>query len=80
MEIENFMTFIITALIFVMTLGIGTIFVLNKSIWQGKRAGVFFILGINTGVLLHTLFTALSLSLIVAKSATAFSLIKYISI
>ncbi|MBQ0768888.1 MAG: LysE family translocator, partial [Bizionia sp.] len=78
MGIENFMTFIITALFFVMTPGIDTIFVLNKSIGQGKKAGVYSTLGINTGILVHTLFAALGLSLIVAKSATAFSVIKYI--
>lgn len=78
MGIENFLTFIITALFFVMTPGIDTIFVLNKSIGQGKKAGVYSTLGINTGILVHTLFAALGLSLIVAKSATAFSVIKYI--
>ncbi|TYB80230.1 LysE family translocator [Bizionia saleffrena] len=78
MGIENFMTFIITALFFVMTPGIDTIFVLNKSIGQGKKAGVYSTLGINTGILVHTLFAALGLSIIVAKSAMAFSIIKYI--
>ncbi|MDJ1493593.1 LysE family translocator [Cytophagaceae bacterium DM2B3-1] len=75
--IDNFLVFSITALIFIMTPGIDTIFILNKSISQGKRAGIFSTIGTNSGVLLHTLFAALGLSLIVAQSALAFSLVKY---
>jgi len=77
MGIENFFTFIITALLFIMTPGIDTIYILNKSVGQGKRAGIYSTLGINTGVLVHTLFAALGLSLLVAKSALAFSVLKY---
>lgn len=75
--IENFGLFIITALLFIITPGIDTIFVLNKSIGQGKKAGIFASIGINGGVLIHTLFAALGLSLLVAKSATAFLFLKY---
>jgi RhtB (resistance to homoserine/threonine) family protein len=78
MGVENFLSFIITALIFIMTPGIDTIFILNKSIGQGRRAGIYSTLGINTGVLVHTIFAALGLSLIVAKSAFAFMVLKYL--
>lgn len=78
MGLENFLTFVITALIFIMTPGIDTVFILNKSIGQGKKAGIYSTLGINTGILVHTLFAALGLSLIIAKSAIAFAIIKYL--
>jgi threonine/homoserine/homoserine lactone efflux protein len=78
MGIENFYTFSITALLFIMTPGIDTIFVLNKSIVQGKKAGIYSTLGINSGVLIHTIFAALGLSVIVAQSAIAFTVIKYL--
>ncbi|NKI28230.1 LysE family translocator [Arenibacter sp. 6A1] len=78
MGIENFITFMLTALIFIMTPGMDTIFVLNKSIIQGRRSGIFATLGINTGVLTHTLFGALGLSVLLSKSEFAFSMIKYI--
>lgn len=67
----------ITALLFIMTPGIDTIYILNKSVGQGKKAVIYSTLGINTGVLIHTLFAALGLSLLVAKSALAFSCLKY---
>jgi len=77
MGIENFITFMITALLFVMTPGLDTIFILNKSIGQGRKSGVYASLGINTGVMTHTLLAALGLSVILASSPYAFLIIKY---
>jgi len=74
MGVENFLTFIVTALFFIMTPGIDIIFILNKSIGQGRTAGVHSTLGINSGVLVHTIFAALGLSLIMAKSLHSLSL------
>ncbi|MDX1328768.1 MAG: LysE family translocator, partial [Arenibacter sp.] len=78
MGIENFLAFLLTALFFVMTPGLDTVFILNKSITQGRKAGFYASLGINSGVLVHTLFAALGLSILIAQSAMAFSLIKYL--
>jgi len=78
MGIENYLAFLITATLFVMTPGIDTLFVLNKSIGQGRKSGVYATLGINAGVLTHALIGALGLSVLIAKSAIAFTLIKYI--
>ncbi|TDT43845.1 threonine/homoserine/homoserine lactone efflux protein [Maribacter spongiicola] len=77
MGIENFITFMITALLFVMTPGLDTIFILNKSIGQGRKSGVYASLGINTGVITHTLLAALGLSVVLASSPYAFLIIKY---
>lgn len=78
MGIENFMAFLITTLIFVVTPGMDTIFVLNKSIGSGKRSGVYAGLGINLGIMVHTLFGALGLSMIIAKSPMGFLTVKYL--
>ena len=78
MGIENFITFMITALFFIMTPGIDTVFVLNKSIGQGRKSGVYAVLGISAGVLTHTFFAALGLSMLIAKSVFFFILIKYV--
>jgi RhtB (resistance to homoserine/threonine) family protein len=78
MGIENFTTFMVTALLFIMTPGIDTVFVLNKSISAGKKPGIYATLGVNSGVMVHTLFAALGLSIILAKSALAFTVIKYL--
>ncbi|MCE7053901.1 LysE family translocator [Algoriphagus sp. AGSA1] len=78
MGIENGLAFMVTALIFIMTPGIDTVFVLNKSISQGRKSGIYAMLRVNAGVLTHTLFAALGLSVLIAKSAFAFMLIKYL--
>lgn len=75
--IENYWLFMVTAFIFIMTPGIDTVFVLNKSITQGRKSGFYATMGLKSGVLVHTLFAALGLSIIVAQSALVFSIVKY---
>lgn len=77
MGIQNYYLFLVTAFIFIITPGIDTMFVLNRSLGQGRKAGIYSSLGISSGILVHTLFAALGLSLIVAKSAMAFAIVKY---
>lgn len=78
MGIENFIAFLVATVLFVLTPGIETVFLINKSISQGRRSGVYTSFGLNTGALVHTLFGALGLSIMVAKSAIFFALIKYL--
>ena len=53
MGIQNYLTFLVTVFVFIMTPGIDTLFIINKSIGQGKRAGIYTISGIIAGVLFH---------------------------
>lgn len=78
MGIENFTSFAFTALLFIMTPGMDTVFVLNKTISQGKTSGAYAALGVNAGVIVHTLLAALGLSILVAQSPQAFTVIKYL--
>lgn len=77
MGIVSYTTFIIASLLFIMSPGIDTIFILNKAIAQGRRSGVYATLGITTGVIIHTTFAAFGLSMLLAQSAMAFNLVKY---
>jgi threonine/homoserine/homoserine lactone efflux protein len=52
-------------------------YILGRSISQGKKAGVLSALGIASGALVHCAFAALGLSLILTKSALAFEIVKY---
>ncbi|REH45056.1 threonine/homoserine/homoserine lactone efflux protein [Tenacibaculum gallaicum] len=78
MGIENFIAFLVATVLFVLTPGIETVFLINKSISQGRRSGVYTSFGLNTGALVHTLLGALGLSIMIAKSAIFFALIKYL--
>ncbi|WP_217635879.1 LysE family translocator [Flavobacterium glycines] len=70
--IENYTLYIITAIIFILTPGIDTIFILNKSLTKGKKAGIYSSIGVCSGILVHTLFAALGLSMIIAKQLLHF--------
>lgn len=75
--IIHFETFLIAGILLNLTPGNDTIFILSKSIAQGKKAGIMSVLGIATGSLIHTTLAALGLSIIIAKSLLAFTIIKY---
>ncbi len=76
--IENYVGFIIVGILLNLTPGSDTIYILTRSIAQGKKAGIVSVLGIETGCLVHTVCAALGLSLILASSAKLFMLVKYI--
>ncbi|KFF23464.1 LysE family translocator [Chryseobacterium vrystaatense] len=76
--IENLGGFILAAIIVVTTPGIDTIMVLTRSISKGRTAGLYSALGVSLGLIFHTCAVTFGLSLIVAQSVIAFSIIKYI--
>jgi RhtB (resistance to homoserine/threonine) family protein len=75
--IIHFETFVLTGVLLNLTPGNDTIFILSKSIAQGRKAGIMSVLGIATGSLVHTTLAALGLSVIIAKSVLLFTIIKY---
>ena len=78
--IENYFGFLIAGIILNLTPGADTIYILTRSIAQGRKAGVYSVLGICTGASVHTLLAAFGLSIILAKSIVAFSIVKYIGV
>ncbi|MEZ4810862.1 MAG: LysE family translocator [Allomuricauda sp.] len=76
--IVNFETFLIAGLILNLTPGTDTMYILGRSLGQGKKAGVLSALGICTGSIFHIIFATMGLSIILAKSATAFEIVKYL--
>jgi threonine/homoserine/homoserine lactone efflux protein len=77
-EIVNFEVFIITAVLLNITPGTDTMYIISRSIAQGRRAGIFSALGISAGIVVHTLLAAFGLSVILLQSAFLFNLIKVI--
>jgi len=57
--------------------GPDTIYLVTRSIAQGRRAGLLSSWGLCTGALVHTLAAALGLSAVLSASAHAFSAVKY---
>ena len=78
--IVNYSGFVIAGIILNLTPGVDTMYILTRSVSQGKRAGYYSVFGIGTGALIHTTLGSLGLSLILAKSATAFLIVKYLGV
>ena len=75
--IHDFPLFVFSCILLNITPGQDTMYILGRSVAQGRQAGFMSVLGIMTGVLVHTLLAALGLSVILATSSLAFSIIKY---
>lgn len=76
--IENYLGFVLAAILLNLTPGTDSMYIITRSVSQGQAAGVYSVLGITTGALVHTLFAALGLSVLLANSPTAFMIVKYI--
>lgn len=76
--ITSYSIFLVSSILLNLTPGADTLYIVGNSISNGRRAGVLSALGISTGCLIHTLLAALGLSVILAQSALAFSIVKYL--
>lgn len=74
--IEHYGLLIVTALALNISPGPDSLYILARTVQQGRRAGIWSLLGINAGCLVHTLAVATGLSALLAASATAFTVIK----
>jgi threonine/homoserine/homoserine lactone efflux protein len=70
--------FVLSGLLLNVTPGADTLYIVARGTTQGARAGAVAALGIGAGCIVHTLAAALGLSAILATSATAFTLVKWI--
>ncbi len=78
METELLLSFIGASILLILMPGPDNIFVLTESLTKGQRTGVSISLGLASGIVIHTIAAATGLSIIIQKSAIAFSIIKYL--
>jgi len=74
----TFLAFLFAAVVLAMTPGPGIAYVVARTVAGGRSEGLASCLGTGLGGLLHVLAAALGLSLLVAQSAIAFNIVKYI--
>lgn len=74
--VDGFWLFLSASFLLWITPGPDTLYILARTLSQGRLAGVLSVLGISTGILAHTLFAAIGLSAILMTSALAFTAIK----
>ena len=74
--IHDFGLFLVAGILLNLTPGPDTLYILGRSVAQGREAGIASAFGISLGSIFHTCAAALGLSVILATSALAFVAIK----
>ncbi|QIN81270.1 LysE family translocator [Rubrobacter tropicus] len=72
--------FVLASLALTLVPGPAVLYIVARSVEGGRPAGLVSVLGITTGGLLHTAFAAVGLSAILASSATAFAVVKWVGV
>jgi len=73
----SFLTFLLAALVLAVTPGPGIAYVIARTVAGGRAEGLASCFGTAMGGMLHVFAAATGLSLLVAQSAMAFSVVKY---
>ena len=77
-EISNLGLFITMSWILILTPGPDIIYVITRGMSLGRKAGLYSAFGVTLGLLVHTTFAALGLSIILKSSGMVFQVIKYL--
>lgn len=78
MPVHHLGLFILSGLLLNITPGQDTLYIVGRTMSQGRRAGLMSVLGIASGSIIHTLAAAFGLSAILATSAGAFTAVKLV--
>lgn len=78
MEFSNIWLFVLTAATLLIIPGPAVLYIMARSIEQGKKAGIVSVLGVSLGGSVHVLAGAIGVSAILMTSATAFNIVKYL--
>jgi threonine/homoserine/homoserine lactone efflux protein len=76
--LHSYLLFCAASLALCMSPGPDMVYLLSRCVAQGRRAGVVAALGINTGSYVHLIAAVTGLSAILATSAMAFTVVKWI--
>ncbi len=71
-------TFVLAAGLLIVAPGPAVLYVVARSVDQGKLAGIVSVLGIALGALVHSLAAAVGITAVLAASALAFTTVKYL--
>jgi threonine/homoserine/homoserine lactone efflux protein len=77
-ELSTLAVCIIAALVLLVTPGPAVLYIVARSIDQGRLAGLVSTLGVGVGTLFHVAAAALGVSALLVSSALAFNVVKYL--
>jgi threonine/homoserine/homoserine lactone efflux protein len=70
--------FIAASVVLLLTPGPAVLYIVARSVQQGRKAGLVSVLGIHLGTIVHITAAAVGLSALVVSSALAFAVVKYL--
>jgi threonine/homoserine/homoserine lactone efflux protein len=74
---SNFPLFVAASWALIIAPGPDMLYVITRGMAQGRKAGLLSALGVTLGILVHTIFAALGLAVLLQTSALAFLVVKY---
>lgn len=77
-ELSTLAVFSVAALALLVVPGPAVLYIVARSIHQGRAAGLASVAGIHVGTLVHVAAATLGLSAVLASSATAFTVVKLV--
>jgi threonine/homoserine/homoserine lactone efflux protein len=77
-DTATLLAFLAASIVIVLAPGPAQALTIARSISGGKEAGIVTAVGLNVGTIIHALAAALGLSAVLATSAVAFAVVKYI--
>ena len=70
--------FVLASIVLLLTPGPAVLFIVARSVQQGRAAGLVSVLGIHLGTIVHIAAAAVGLSALIVSSALAFGIVKYL--
>ena len=80
MDIETLLTFTIASLTLTLSPGPDILYVISKSIVQGKKAAILTSFGLTSGLVVHTFLIAFGLSILISESEYILNSIKIVGV
>jgi threonine/homoserine/homoserine lactone efflux protein len=70
--------FVAASVVLLLTPGPAVLYIVARSVGQGRGAGLVSVLGVHLGTIIHIVAAAVGLSALVVSSALAFAIVKYL--
>src|SRR5919112_6133332 len=70
--------FVAASVVLLLTPGPAVLYIVARSVQQGRAAGLASVLGIHLGTIVHIAAAAVGLSALIVSSALAFAIVKYL--
>jgi threonine/homoserine/homoserine lactone efflux protein len=79
-DISTLALFCVATLGLLVVPGPAVLYIVTRSVSQGRAAGMISVLGVHAGSVVHVAAAALGVSALLAASATAFTVVKYVGV